>query len=48
MAIDAHYDTISRVFERSGVTVSRRGIDEGAGRIRESLLEDQSLLEDAG
>jgi len=48
MAIDAHYETLSRVFERSGVSVSRRGIDEGAGRIRESLLEEQSLLEDAG
>jgi NTE family protein len=48
MAIDAHYETLSRVFERSGVTVSRRGIDQGAERIRESLLEDQSLLEDAG
>jgi len=48
MAIDAHYETLSRVFERSGVTVSQRGIDESAGRIRDSLLEDQSLLEDAG
>lgn len=48
MAIDAHYETLSRVFERSGVAVSRRGMDESAGRIRESLLEDQSLLEDAG
>lgn len=48
MAIEAHYETLTRVFERNGVTVSRRGIDEGAGRIRESLLEDQGLLEDAG
>lgn len=47
MAIDAHYETLSRVFERSGIAVSRRGMDASAERIRESLLEDQSLLEDA-
>ena len=48
MAIDAHWETLSRVFERHGVTVNRRGIDKSADRIREALLEDQSLLEDAG
>jgi hypothetical protein len=49
MAIDAHYETLSRVFERYGLGVSRRTMDASASRIRESLLEDQGLLEaDAG
>ncbi|MEW6272751.1 MAG: patatin-like phospholipase family protein [Thermodesulfobacteriota bacterium] len=49
MAIDAHYETLSRVFERHGLAVSRRHMDASASRIRESLLEDPALLEaDAG
>jgi len=47
MAIEAHYETLTRVFERYGIAVSRREMEDGASRIRESLLEDQSLL-DAG
>lgn len=48
-AIEAHYETLSRIFERYGVTVSRREMQEGASRIRESLQEEQGLLEaDAG
>jgi hypothetical protein len=47
-AIDAHWETLSRVFERHGVGVNRRGIDNSAARIRETLLEDERLLEDAG
>lgn len=47
MAIEAHYETLTRILERYGLVVSRREIEEGASRIRESLLEDQSLL-DAG
>ncbi|HEY8514438.1 MAG TPA: patatin-like phospholipase family protein [Candidatus Binatia bacterium] len=49
MAIDAHYETLSRVFERHGLTVSRRHMEESASRIRESLGDDEALLEaDAG
>jgi len=47
MAIEAHFETLTRVFERYGIAVSRRQMEDGASRIRESLLEDQSLL-DAG
>lgn len=46
-SIDAHHETLSRIFERYGLPVNPRPMDASADHIREGLRADERLL-DAG
>lgn len=46
-SIDAHHEALERIFERYGLPVNARPMDEGAERIRQGLRPDELML-DAG
>lgn len=46
-SIDAHHEALSRIFERYGLPVNAREMDDGAERIREGMRPDERIL-DAG